>query len=237
VRISDGFRAEALTPGLQTVLVGRGMLEKPFDLPIAFHLAATFLLAGTGALEGVRKRYDVVGITVLALFTGLGGALARDAILGSGLSPVLKDERYLAAVLAGAIAGTFFGRRLHRLRLLILLADAAALGIYGVVGTQKGLVASVPVLTAILLGVVNAVGGGVLRDVLAREEPLIFKPGQFYALAALFGCVVFAALAHGLHLHANVAAVTAIAVAFGARLLSLRLRWTTAVLENGDIGP
>ena len=213
------------------------MLDKPFDLPIAFHLAATFLLAATGALEGVRKRYDIIGIGVLALVTGLGGAIARDTILQSGVATVLMDGRYLLAVLAGVVVGTFSGRRLHRLRLLILIADAAALGIYGVVGTQKGLVADVPVLTAILLGVVNAVGGGVLRDVLSREEPLVFRPGQFYALAALFGCVVFAGLTAGLHLHANVAAVAAIGVTFAARVLSIRLRWTTMVLEPGDIGP
>ncbi len=213
------------------------MLEKPFDLPIAFHLAATFLLAATGALEGVRKRYDVVGITVLALVTGLGGSIARDTILQSGTATVLRDNRYLVAVLAGAVVGTFFGRRLHRLMLLIVLADALALGIYGVVGTQKGLGAGVPALTAILLGVVNAVGGGVLRDVLAREEPLIFKPGQFYALASLFGCVVFATLTLELRVHANHAALAAIAVTFLARVLSIRLRWTTVVLEAEDIGP
>lgn len=212
-------------------------LDRPFDLPIAFHLSATFLFAATGALEGARKRYDIVGITVLALVTGLGGAIARDTILQSGTATVLRDNRYLVAVLAGAVVGTFFGRRLHRLRLIISLADAAALGIYGVVGTQKGLVAGAPVLTAILLGVVNAVGGGVLRDVLAREEPLIFKPGQFYALASLFGCIAFAALTVLLDVPSTAAAMAAIAVAFLARVLSMWLRWTTVVLEPGDIGP
>jgi uncharacterized membrane protein YeiH len=185
----------------------------------------------------VRKRYDIVGISVLAFVTGLGGAILRDNILQSGTPTVLMEGRYLLAVVAGAVVGTFFGRRLHRLRLVIVVADAAALGIYGVVGTQKGLVAGVPVLTAILLGVVNAVGGGVLRDVLAREEPLIFKPGQFYALAALFGCVVFAVLTVELHVPANRAAATAIAVAFLARVLSIWLRWTTVGVEPWDIGP
>jgi uncharacterized membrane protein YeiH len=213
------------------------MLDRPYDLPIYLHLSATFLLAATGALEGVRKRYDVVGISVLALVTGLGGAILRDAILQSGTSPVFMDGRYLLAVLAGAVVGTFFGRRLHRLRLVISVADAAALGIYGVVGTQKGLLADVPIVTAILLGVTNAVGGGVLRDVLARDEPLIFKPGQFYALAALFGCVVFAALTAGFGVGAKAATLAAIAVAFGARMLSMWLRWTTAVLEPEDVGP
>ena len=213
------------------------MIAESFALPIAFHLAAVFLLAVTGALEGARKRYDVVGISVLALVTGLGGAIARDTILQSGISTVLRDGRYLLAVLAGAIVGTFFGRRLHRLRLLISVADAAALAIYGVVGTQKGLVAGVPVLTAVLCGVTNAVGGGVLRDVLAREEPLVFKPGQFYALASLFGCVAFAGLVLVAGLDARSAAAPAIAIAFLARVLSMWLRWTTVVLEPGDIGP
>jgi uncharacterized membrane protein YeiH len=212
-------------------------LDRPFDLPIAFHLSATFLLAATGALEGARKRYDVVGISVLAFVTGIGGAIARDTLLQSGLSPVLHDGRWLLAVIAGAVAGGFFGRRLHRLRLVISVADAAALGIYGVIGTQKSLAAGLPVVSACLVGVVNAVGGGVLRDVLAREEPLIFKPGQFYALASLFGCLVFAGLTVPLDVPSTAAAIAAIAVAFLARILSMWRRWTTVVLEPGDIGP
>jgi uncharacterized membrane protein YeiH len=211
------------------------VIETPFEFHIALHLAATLLLAATGALEGVRKRYDVIGITVLALVTGLGGAILRDTILQAGVSTVLMDGRYLVAVLAGATAGTFFGRRLHRLRLVISIADAAALGIYAVVGTQKGLAAGVPVVTAILLGATNAVGGGLLRDVLAREEPLIFKPGEFYALAAVFGCVTFAALTAGLGVGARPAALAAMGIAFAARLLSMWLRWRTVVPE--DVGP
>jgi uncharacterized membrane protein YeiH len=104
-----------------------------------------------------------------------------------------------------------------------------------VVGTQKSLVAGLPVVTAVLIGVANAVGGSVLRDVLSREEPLLFKPGDFYALAALAGVVVFVAVAAGLGISAERAAVVAIAVTFATRMLSIRLRWRTTVLE-GDPG-
>jgi uncharacterized membrane protein YeiH len=210
------------------------VLERPFDLPIAFHLGATFLLAATGAVEGVRKRYDVVGIAVLALVTGLGGAIARDTLLQAGPATVLVDGRYLVAVLVGAVGGTFFGRRMHRLRLFIVVADAAALGMYGVVGTQKALGLELPAITAVLVGVVNAVGGGVLRDVLAREEPLVFRPGQFYALAALAGCLVFGLLTSAAGVASSPAAVAAIAVTFALRVLSIRLRWTTAVPESDE---
>jgi uncharacterized membrane protein YeiH len=211
------------------------VLTGQFHLHLAFDLAATFLFAATGALAAIRKRYDIVGIMVLAFVTGLGGALIRDTLLQQGTPAILVDGSYLLAVIAGGAAGTLFGRHFHRLRLIISVADAAALGIYGVVGTQKSLVAGLPVVTAVLIGVANAVGGSVLRDVLSREEPLLFKPGDFYALAALAGVVVFVAVAAGLGISAERAAVVAIAVTFATRMLSIRLRWRTTVLE-GDPG-
>lgn len=210
------------------------MLTGEFHLHIAFDLAATFLFAATGALAAVRKGYDIVGIIVLAFVTGLGGALIRDTLLQQGTPAILVDGRYLVAVIAGGTAGTFFGRHFHRLRLIISVADAAALGIYGVVGAQKSLVAGLPVLAAVLIGVANAVGGSLLRDVLSREEPLLFKPGDFYALASLAGVVAFVLVAAGLHVPADRAAVIAIAATFATRMLSIRLRWRTTVLEAPD---
>ncbi|WP_242393170.1 trimeric intracellular cation channel family protein [Anaeromyxobacter oryzisoli] len=215
-------------------------LERPFALDIAFDLAATFLFAVTGSLIARKKRYDAVGAIVLAFVTGLGGALLRDALfLREGPPAVITDGRYLGAVLAGAAATFFFSKHLQRLRLVFMLADALALGTYAMVGEQKALAAGLPVLTALLVAVVNAVGGGVLRDVLVREEPLIFKPGEFYALAALAGAVAFLGLARGLHLPPTLAALVGIAVAFAARMLSVRLGWRTGALwdEEGRSGP
>jgi uncharacterized membrane protein YeiH len=206
-----------------------------YQLPIALDLAATFLFAVTGALAAIRKRYDLVGILVLAFVTGLGGALLRDGLfLQEGPPAVVSDGRYLAAVLAGAGAAAFFARHLHRLRLLFVVADALALGLYGMVGAQKSLAAGLPVLTASVVGVVNAVGGGLLRDVVVREEPLVFKPGEFYALAALAGVVLFLLVAVQFQISAPRAAAAGIAVAFAVRLLSIRLGWRTGALLDED---
>jgi uncharacterized membrane protein YeiH len=206
-----------------------------YQLPIALDLAATFLFAVTGALAAIRKRYELVGILVLAFVTGLGGALLRDGLfLQEGPPAVVSDGRYLAAVLAGAGAAAFFARHLHRLRLLFVVADALALGLYGMVGAQKSLAAGLPVLTASVVGVVNAVGGGLLRDVLVREEPLVFKPGEFYALAALAGVVLFLLVAVQFQISAPRAAAAGIAVAFAVRLLSIRLGWRTGALLDED---
>lgn len=211
-------------------------LQAPFQLHIGFDLAATFLFAVTGALAGVSKKYDLVGGLVLAFVTGLGGALLRDGIfLQQGAPAVVTDGRYLMAVLAGAAVGAFFGRRLHRLRLfrlLFLLADAAALGTYGVVGAQKSLAAGLPMLAAILIGLVNAVSGGLLRDVLTREEPLVFKPGEFYAVAALAGVVLFTFLSRALHFPGTFAAILAIGLSFAVRVLAVRLGWRTLALSG-----
>jgi uncharacterized membrane protein YeiH len=149
---------------------------------------------------------------------------------------VLVDPRYLAGVLAGMVVGAAFGRRLHRLRLLFLVVDAAALGVYGVVGAQKSLAAGLPLLSATLVGVVNAVGGGMLRDVLVREEPLVFKPGEFYAVAALAGCLLYVALVARLGVGELPAALAGIGAAFSVRLLSIRLGWRTGAFR-GDEGP
>jgi uncharacterized membrane protein YeiH len=204
----------------------------PFQLPLWLDLSAVGLFSVTGAMAAREKRYDLVGALTLALAVGLGGALLRDGLfLQAGPPAALRDGRYLLAVLVGAGVGIYFASHLHRLRLVIELADAAGLGIYAVYGAERALLAGLPVLSAILVGAVNAVGGSVLRDVLTREEPLLFKPGQFYALAALGGGAVFAVLWVPAAQPSSVAAGLGIAVAFGLRVGSIRLGWRTGALS------
>jgi len=212
--------------------------DVPFQLPLALDLGAVALFAATGAMVARQKRYDLVGAAVLALVTGLGGALLRDGLfLQAGAPAALQDGRYLAAVLAGALVGVLFAGVLHRLRLVILLADAVGLGLYGVYGAQKALLADLPILSAVLVGTVNAVGGGILRDVLVREEPLIFKSGQFYALAAMAGCAAFALLDVTLALPTPLAAGAGVAVTLALRFGSIRLGWRTGALTEEPPGP
>lgn len=216
----------------------RGVRDVPFQLPLAVDLGAVALFAATGAIVARQKRYDLVGAAVLALVTGLGGALLRDGIfLQAGPPAALRDGRYLAAVVAGAAVGVLFAGLLHRLRLVILLADAVGLGLYGVYGAQKALLADLPFLSAVLVGTVNAVGGGILRDVLVREEPLIFKSGQFYALAAMAGCAVFALLDVTFAQTTALAASAGVAVTLLLRLGSIRLGWRTGALADEPPGP
>lgn len=212
--------------------------DVPFQLPLAVDLGAVAIFAATGAMAARQKRYDLVGAAVLALVTGLGGALLRDGLfLQAGPPGALRDGRYLAAVLAGAVAGVVFARLLHRLRLLILVADAVGLGLYAVYGAQQALLANLPLLSAVLVGAVNAVGGGLVRDVLVREEPLLFRPGQLYALAAIAGCATFVLLDVTAAQATPVAAGAGVAVTLALRLGSIRLGWRTGALAEEPPGP
>jgi uncharacterized membrane protein YeiH len=209
-------------------------VDAPFQLPLALDLAATLVFAATGALAARSKGFDVVGVAVLGLVTGLGGALLRDGLfLQAGPPIVIRDGRYLAAVLAGTVAGGWFAAHLGRLSVPFQLADALGLGLYAAVGAQKATDAGLPFLGALLVASVNAVGGSVLRDLLCREVPLLFRPGEFYALAAIGGAAVFLLLARVVHVPDYAAAIAGIAIAFALRVASLKLGWRTVPLDEG----
>ncbi len=208
-----------------------------FHLPVWFDLGATFAFALTGALAAIRRGYDIVGVFFLALATGLGGGLIRDGVFipGGGATPLLTDPRYIEVVVAATVAGALFGGHVKKFQRLIAVIDALGLGAYAAFGTQKALVAGLAVPAAVLVGVINAAGGGLLRDILTRQEPLVFKPGQFYVLTALAGAVVFVFLTVQLGLDATIAAVAAIVATFVFRVLTIVFNWrTTPVGETGE---
>lgn len=212
------------------------MLKGSFDLPVLFDLGATFAFALTGALAAIKRHYDIVGVLALALVCGLGGGLIRDGIfLQEGLTPLLTTPAYMYAVTAGTVACLFFQRYVHRFSRLIAWIDALGLGAYAVFGVQKALNAGLPPSAAVLIGVINAVGGGLLRDVLTREEPLVFKPGQFYLLTALAGAVVFICAGVYLNLTATSAALLAMAVTFLFRSVTIAFNWQTTPVSSGAI--
>ena len=204
-----------------------GMPDPQIQLPLAFDVAATFVSGLAGALVAVRRRYDFVGVFALAFVTGLGGAIIRDVFLLSGPPAAVRDSRYLLAILAATLFGLAIDRLSDSLSRIVLVFDAVGLGVYAVVGADRSLAAGLGHLGAALVGVINAVGGAVLRDVLTREEPVLFKPGQFYATAAVVAAVLYVGLREGVELNPQPAAVVAAAVGIAVRLLAVRYDWKT----------
>jgi uncharacterized membrane protein YeiH len=209
-----------------------------FQLPVWFDLAATFAFALTGALAAVKRGYDVVGLLSLSIASGIGGGLIRDGIfLQQGVTPLLTNPQYLYVIGAAALLGLVLGERVHRFNRLIALVDALGLGAYACFGVQKSLSAGLGPTAAVFVGVVNAVGGGLLRDVITREEPLVFKPGQFYVLVALAGAVLFVVLTVQTELDATMAAIIAIAVTFIFRVLTITFNWRTGAVAPVKVLP
>ena len=204
----------------------------PFLLPIEFDLAATFLMALTGVWLATRRGYDLVGAFMLAFVTGVGGGLMRDAVFIKQVPVVMQDARYLWVVVAAVATGTLTFRIAERFDRSIAIVDALAIGVYGVVGANKAMIAGIAPLPALLVGICNAVGGGLLRDVLVREEPLMFKPGQLYSLAALGGCVLFIVMSYYYGIDTNYAAWMSIAATLVLRLLAIRFNWATRSLRE-----
>ena len=205
------------------------MVPATFHLPVWFDLGATFAFGLTGALAGIKRGYDIVGVFFLALATGLGGGLIRDGVFipGGAATPLLTDPRYVELIGAATIAGALIGGRVKKFHRLIAVVDALGLGAYAAFGTEKALTAGLAVPAAVLVGVINAAGGGLLRDIITREEPLVFKPGQFYVLTALAGAVTFVFVAVMVGESATTAAMAAIGVTFVFRALTIAFNWRT----------
>ena len=209
-------------------------LISQFILPYWLNLLALFLMALTGAIAAIEEGYDIIGVTALALIAGTGGSLLRDMILQQGIPLFFRDPSFLYAVVLAVLIGIVFRSYIFQnkrpFNISFLLFDALGLGIFGVVGTQMALFAGLASAPAILTGVINATGGGLLRDVLTAREPLIFKPSQYYAATSLAGCIIFVAIALLLGQSAVTAAFIAIFLTFFLRALTMWFDWKTKPL-------
>ena len=197
-------------------------------LPIGIDLAATVVFSITGAMVALRRHYDPVGLFVLALVCGLGGGLLRDGIfIQAGPPAAMRDASYMVAVLVGCMVALLFFPHAERLSKPFLILDALGTAAYGVVGASKAWEAGLAIPACIFVGVVNAAGSSLIRDVLVREEPLIFKPGQFYVIASVLGVTAFILLAAFWHAPVVPAALLGIALTFVFRLLAIVFDWKT----------
>jgi uncharacterized membrane protein YeiH len=202
-----------------------------FELPVTFSLLAYFTFGVTGALAALRRGYDVVGVLFLSTVTAGGGGLIRDGLLiSTGPASMLTDARYLVVVFVAALLTRLFHSHVDRLNRTIAIIDALGLGAFAVHGVQRSLEAGLSTPAAILGGTITAVGGGLLRDILVRDEPLLLKPGQFYALVAIGGCGLFIGLLRSGWTTPNQAALTTIVAVFAVRMLAIRFNWRTTAL-------
>ena len=187
-------------------------------------LTGVAVFAASGASAAVAKRLDLFGVVFVGFVAALGGGIFRDLVIDEVPPLAFADWRYAATAAVTATAVFWLHPQFARLRTTVLVLDAAGLGLFTVTGTLKALDAGVPAVGACVIGMLTAIGGGLGRDLLTAEIPVVLRR-EIYAVAALVGAVLVALLeAVG---HANALWLTAAAVlVFLIRLVSLRRRWS-----------
>jgi uncharacterized membrane protein YeiH len=199
-------------------------------------LVGVFAGAALGAMQAERRKMDLMGYLVLGLVSGVGGGVIRDTLLQAGPPLALVRPAYLVAALAGALAAFLFElRRGPGVRVLALL-DALTLGAFAVAGTQRTLEVGLHPGTSLLMGVITAAGGGIVRDVLTRQTPMLMKavPG-YYATAALAASLVCLALS--VSGHPRLALLAGMWVGAVLRLVSVRYGWRLPVKRPREPEP
>lgn len=182
-------------------------------LVLILDLIGTFVFALSGAMMGVRRQLDIFGILVLAFATASAGGILRDILIGAVPPAALSDWRYPAIWVAAGIAAFLWSPRIERLQYPVRMFDALGLAVFAVAGTEKALAAGLNPLMAAALGMLTGIGGGILRDILLAQVPLVLR-ADLYAVAALAGAVIVS-LGSMLDLPSTMTAVTGAALCFG----------------------
>jgi uncharacterized membrane protein YeiH len=190
-------------------------------------LVGVAVFAASGASAAVAKRLDIFGVAFVGFVAALGGGILRDLVIGAVPPLAFADWRYAVAAVLASLAAFWLHPQLSRLRRTVLLFDAAGLSLFTVTGTVKALAAGVPPVGACLIGMLTAIGGGLARDLLTGEIPVVLQR-DIYAIAALGGAVVVAVLAWLGMATPLPLGVTSVMIT-GVRLLALYRRWSAPV--------
>ena len=183
-------------------------------------LAAVAVNAITGVLDSSRKQMDLIGALLVGIATALGGGTIRDLLLDRNVFWVV-DQAYLITALGTGLITFFLARALPLPPRLFLIPDAIGLALFTIIGTQISLQWHAPWLVASLMGVITGVAGGVLRDILCNDVPLVFLKGELYATAAWIGALALIGLQE-IGLSSVMASWLAMGFILSLRLLAMR---------------
>ncbi len=201
------------------------------DETLILNLVGTFAFGLSGGILAVRKKMDLFGILVLSVATGLGGGIMRDLILGHTPPMTLVDWRFLAAAGGAGLLVFFDFRQIVRWSRFVTAFDATGLAIFTVTGTTIALAAQLNPVPAALLGMLTGIGGGVLRDILAAEVPLVLR-SEIYAVASLLGAIIIT-LANLAGVLGPPAEIFAAVTTFVLRMVSVWRGWKIPIAHPG----
>ncbi len=194
------------------------------NLSLAADLLGVYFFAVSGSLMAARREFDLIGSLILASLVGLGGGVVRDLIIADGVPNSFANPIYLLPVLLAALSVHFASAPFLRRTNWLMVFDAAGLALFCISGTSRALQHGMHPVSAVLLGVMTGVGGGVLRDVVANETPGLFNPNDLYAIPALVGAA-FTAMLWGADLYGFWTGLAVACSVFALRVTAHRQGW------------
>ncbi len=198
-------------------------LAKTFNIFQILDYLGTFVFAISGALAAMDKKFDPFGVVILALVTAVGGGTLRDVMIGRTPVGWMQDINYALIILAGAVVAMSCRPYLVYFRKTMFLFDAMGLGLFTIIGVELGMGAGLHPIICILLGTLSAAFGGVIRDILCNQIPLIFEK-EIYASLSIIGGVIFIFL-NKTSLSLDAIYVITSALVIVLRILAVRYRW------------
>ena len=187
-------------------------------------LFGTAVFAISGVLTAMHKKFDLVGTLIIGFVTAIGGGTLRDILIGRFPVSWLEDRNYFFAILTGYLIAYFFEQQIIKLRRSMFLFDTIGIGLFTILGIQIALEQGLSTESCLLMGVISACFGGVIRDVLTNEIPLIFRR-EIYATACLLGGIVYLLLVE-FSTNENLNILVAITTVIIIRYLSIRYKWS-----------
>ncbi len=193
-------------------------------------IAGTMAFAISGALTAMNKKLDPFGVFIIAFVTAVGGGTLRDVMIGRTPVGWMNDLIYVYVIIVGYFLSIVFRKKLDRLRTSLLLFDTIGLGVFTLIGLQKGIDVGLHPIICIAMGTMTACFGGVIRDILCNEIPVIFRK-EIYATICIIGGFVFFVL-KSIDLNIEIVYLITISVIIGIRLFAIKYKWYLKPLEK-----
>ncbi|RZJ67145.1 MAG: trimeric intracellular cation channel family protein [Flavobacterium sp.] len=194
-------------------------------------ILGTMAFAISGALTAFSKKMDPFGVFVIAFVTAVGGGTLRDALIGRTPVGWMLDLNYVYMIIAAFTLAIIFRRKLDRLRVSLFLFDTIGLGVFTLIGLERGIDTGLHPVICVALGTMTACFGGVLRDILCNEIPVIFRK-QIYATICILGGAVFFLLRRW-NVSQDVLYLATSGIIILTRLLAVKFRWSLPAMERG----
>lgn len=178
----------------------------------------------SGALTAIYKKLDLFGVYCIAFVTALGGGTLRDVMIGRTPVGWMQDMNYIYIITLGFLLSIIFNRYLDRLRISMFLFDSIGLGVFTLIGLDKGIEYGLNPLICVALGTLTATFGGVIRDILCNEIPVLFRK-EIYATLSILGGILFFIL-KGLHFQEDLISLTVALFIISFRLIAFKYNWS-----------